>query len=103
MHEEGGAASDVGLKEVHSGVSGVPGFDDDVVEFIAEEFVHDVFVLAVHFEEVREGAYRRHAIGIFLVGVCLEEIADGVGGVAVLADEGFERAAPTGEGCDLAT
>ena len=35
---------------------GVPAFDDDVVELVAEELVDDVFVLAVDFEEVGEGA-----------------------------------------------
>ena len=56
MDEEGGAAGDVGLEQAHAGVGGVPGFDDDVVELVAEELVDDALVLAVDFEEVGERA-----------------------------------------------
>ena len=102
MHEEGGAAADVGLEEMHAGVGGVPGFDDDVVELVAEELVDDALVLAVDFEEVGEGAYGGHAVGVLLVGVGLEDVANGVGGVAVFFDEGFEGVATAVEGGDFA-
>ena len=94
--------ADVGLEQVHAGVGGVPGFDDDVVELVAEELVDDALVLAIDFEEVGERADGGHAVGVLLVGVGLEDIADGLGGVAVLADEGFERAAAAVEGGDFA-
>ncbi len=76
--------------------------DDDVVELVAEELVDDALVLAVDFEEVGERADGGHAVGVLLVGVGLEDVADGVGGVAVLLDEGFERVAAAVEGCDFA-
>ena len=102
VDEEGGAAADVGLQEVHACVGGVPGFDDDVVELVAEELVDDAFVLAVDFEEVGERADSRHTVGVLFVGIGLEDVADGIGGVAVLVNERFERAAAAGEGRDLA-
>ena len=101
VDEEGGAAGDVGLQEMHACVGGVPALDDDVVELVAEELVDDALVLAVDFEEVGEGADGGHAVGVLLVGVGLEDVADGVGGVAVLADEGFERAAAAVQGWRL--
>ncbi len=76
--------------------------DDDVVELVAKELVDDALVLAVDFEEVGERAYGSHAVGVLLVGVGLEDVANRVGGVAVLADEGFERVAATVEGRDFA-
>ena len=76
--------------------------DDDVVEFVAEELVDYALVLAVDFEEVSEGAYGGHAVGVLLVGVGLEDVADGVGGVAVLLDKGFEGVTAAVEGRDFA-
>src|ERR1700722_7578273 len=87
---------------MHAGVGGIPGFDDDVVEFVAEELVNDALVLAVNLEEVGQRAYGGHSVGVLLVGAGLENVANGVSGVAVLADEGFEGVAPACEGRDFA-
>ena len=78
-------------------------FDDDVVEFVTEELVDNTLVFTVDFEEVGEGANSGHAVGVVLVGVSLEDVADGVGGVAVLSDQGFEGAAAAVETGDFAT
>ena len=43
-----------------------------------------------------------HAVEVVAIGFELEDVADGLGGVAVLADEGFERGAAAGERGDLA-
>jgi hypothetical protein len=56
MDEEGGAAVDGGAEEADAGFGGLPVFDDDVVELVAEEVVGDGFVLAGYVEEVGEGA-----------------------------------------------
>ena len=66
MDEEGGAAADVGLEEVHAGVGGVPGLHDDVVELVAEELIDYALVFAVDFEEVGQRAYGGHAVGVLL-------------------------------------
>ena len=99
MNEEGGAAIDVGLEQAHAFVGGVPAFDDDVVELVAQVLVDDAFVLAFDFEEVGERADggEAGAAGAGGMAVGAEEFADGVGGVAVLADEAFERVAAAGE------
>ena len=62
MNEEGGAAADVGLEQVHAGVGGVPALDDDVVQLVAKELIDDALVLAVDFEEVGERADGGHAV-----------------------------------------
>ena len=102
MNEEGGAAGYVGLEQMHAGVGGIPALDDDVVQLVAQELVDDALVLAIDFEEVGERAYGSHAVGVLLVGVGLEDVADRVGRVAVLADEGFERVAAAIERRDFA-
>src|SRR5260370_3087415 len=101
MDEEGGASGDVGLEQLHAGIGCVPRLYDDVVELISEELIDYALVLAADLEEVGECAYRGHAIGVLLVGLRLEDVADGVGGVAVLFDERFERAAAAVEAGNL--
>src|SRR6476620_9603684 len=94
MDEEGGATVDVALEQAHAFVGGIPAFDDDVIELVAEIFVNDGFVLAIDFEEVGERAHGRKAGGM-TVGA--EEFADGVSRVAVFADEAFKGIAATGK------
>jgi hypothetical protein len=100
VDEEGGAPSDVGLEQANAGIRGVPAANDDVVEFIAKKLVDDGFIAAVDFEEVCQRADGSGAI--LALGVSTEDVANGVGGVAMLTDKGFERAATTIEGCGLA-
>ena len=89
MDEERGAAIDSGAQHAQAFVGCVPGFDDDVVEFVAQEIFDHALVAWFDFEEVGEHAYRREA-GLHHAG--LEQAADGFGGVSVLGDDGFERA-----------
>ena len=99
MDEEGGAAVGAGLEQVDALLGGGPAIDDEVVEFFAEEFVDYAFVLAADFKEVSERADGRHA---WAERAGLEELAHGVGGVAVVADERLERVAAAAEGSVLA-
>ena len=89
MDQERGAAVDAGAQHAEAFVGCVPGLDDDVVEFVAQEVFDDAFVARLDFEEVGEHAYRSEAA---LHHAGLEEAADGFGGVSVLGDDGFERA-----------
>jgi len=103
MNQEGGATVDVAAQQTEALVGGVPGFDNDVIEFVAKEFVDDTLVFAVDFEEVGQRAYGGHSVGVLFVGVGLEDVADGVGGVAVFFDERFEGVAAAVECRDFAT
>ncbi len=85
--------TDVCLEKMHAGVGCVPGFDDDVVEFVAQELVDDALILAIDFEEVGQRANSGHAVGVLLVGIGLEDVADRVGGIAVLFNKSFKRVA----------
>src|SRR6185437_10032422 len=96
--QESGAAIDSGLKQAHALVSSVPAFYDDVVQLVAQKFVDDVLILSIYVEEVGQSAHWRKAAA---EGVGLEELADSIGRVAVLADESVERIAPSGEGGTL--
>ena len=99
MHEEGCAAIDIALEQAHAFVGGVPAFDDDVVELVAQVLVDDAFVLAFDFKKIGERTDGGEASATSAGGVAIgaEELAYGVGGVAVLADEAFERIAAAGE------
>ena len=81
VDEESGAAGYVGFEEADAFVGGVPGADDDVVEFVAEELVDGLGVGFVDFEEVGQGAEGLRGgaglLGAFAAGG--EELFDGVG------------------------
>ena len=82
----------------NAGVGGIPAFDHDVVELVAEELVDDAFVLGVDFEEVGECADVAECVALRAVGalgVYAEDVADSVGGVAVFADQCFQRPSTT--------
>ena len=61
MNQEGRAPIDVALQQAHAFVGGIPAFDHDVVELIAQKSIYYGFVFAAHFQEVRERAYRGQA------------------------------------------
>ena len=61
-----------------------------MIQFVAQELVDDGLVFAVDFEKsarVPRGAMPLTGHGL---AIGAEEVAYGVGGVAVLADEGFQ-------------
>jgi hypothetical protein len=59
MDQKCGAAIDVATEQAQAFVGGIPGFDDDVVEFVAEKVFDHALVLRFDFEEVGEHADRR--------------------------------------------
>ena len=88
MNEERGASVDVGAQHAQAFVGRVPGFDDDVVQFVAQEVFDHALVARFDFEEVGQHADRREAA---LHHSGLKQAAHGFGGVSVLGDDGFER------------
>ena len=52
MHKKGRASVDVVLQQPHTFIGRIPALDDDVVQFVAEKFVHDLFILTIHLKEV---------------------------------------------------
>src|SRR6185437_3000474 len=65
----------------------------DVVEFIAKKLVDNIFVLAIDFEKVCQRAHRSGAVETRIAGVVLEDIANRIGRVAMLANQCLKRAA----------
>ena len=98
MHEEGRASVDIGLQQPHAFVRGIPTGDHDVVQLVTQKGIYYGFVFAIDFEEVSERAHRGQAA---TQGIGLEQLAHGVGGVAVLADERLQGVAASGQGCHL--
>ena len=74
-------------EQAHAFLSSTPVLNDDVVEFFAEEFVDYAFVGSADFKEVCQRTDRRAAIA---ERSGLEQLADGIRGVAVIADERLE-------------
>ena len=72
--------------------------DHDVVQLVAQKSIYYGFVFAGHFQEVGEGAYRSQAAA---QRIGLEQLAHGVGGIAVLADERLQRVTASGQGGHL--
>ncbi len=88
MDQEGSAAVDSGTQHAQAFVGGIPGFHDDIVQFIAQEVFDHSFIARLHFEEVREHAHGRKASVHY---ARLKQAANGFGGVSMLGDDGFER------------
>ncbi len=91
MHQEGGTAGDIGLKQAHACISGIPAADHNEVEFVAQKFVNDTLVTAIDLEEVSKRAQGRRSVLVFRLRA--EDIANGIRGVAVLANQSFKRTA----------
>ncbi len=89
MNEEGGAAIDVGTQQAQAFVSGIPRLNDNEVQFVAQEIVDHVLIAVLNFKEVGKNAHGRAPA---LQGSRSEELANRVGGIAVIGDDGFERA-----------
>src|SRR5207302_9635870 len=88
MNEESSAAINIGPQHAQTLVGSVPGFDDNVVQFIAQEVFHDPLVARLDFKEIREHAYWSQA-ALHYSG--LEKPADGFGRISVLRDHCFQR------------
>ncbi len=89
VDEESRASVDIGAQHAEAFVSGVPGFDHDVVELIAQKIFDDTLVARFDFEEVGQHAHWRQAA---LHHPGLEQAAHRFCGVSVLGDDGLERA-----------
>ena len=84
MDQERCPPIDVALQQAHAFVGRVPALDHDVVQLVAQKRINYGFIFAVHFQEVRQRAYRSQAAA---QRIGLEQLAHGVGGIAVLANE----------------
>jgi len=88
MHQERSATIYIGAQQAHAFVGRVPGLHHDVVQFVAKEVFNDALVMRIDLEEVRENADGRMAA---LKSTRLEDATDGLGGIPMLGDDGFER------------
>ena len=95
MDEERGTAVDAGLEQANAFLGGAPGFDDNVVELFAEELIDYGFMRAADFKKIGQRADWCE-VGAKRAG--LEQAADGVSGVAVVANERFKGVAAAGDG-----
>ena len=68
-----------------------PALHHHVIQLFAQKLVHHAFVLAAHFNEVRQRAHRRHG---GTQRSRLEQPPHRVGGVAMIANERVQRVAP---------
>ncbi len=99
MNQEGGAAVNVAAQQAQAFVGRIPRLHDNVVQFVAQEVVDHVLIAAFDFKEIGEHADGSAAA---LQPTRSEELADRLGGIAVLGDDAFERTLLTHEGGVLA-
>src|ERR1700692_750825 len=88
MDEESCSAVDVGTQQAQAFVGGVPRFDHDVIEFVAEEVFDDALVARLNLEEI--GKHSGGSIAA-LQASRLKQAAHCLGRVPVLGDNRFER------------
>ena len=94
MDEESRPAIHARLQQPNPFVGRIPALDHDVVQLIAQELIDYALVLAVHFQEIRQGPHRGQSAAQRLR---LEQLAHGVRRVAVFANQRFERLASTAQ------
>src|SRR5215469_14025551 len=89
MHKERRAAVNIATEQTQTFVSRVPRLHDDVIQFVAQEVVHHMFIAVFNFEEVGQHASRSTS-----TAHCtrLEQPAYRLGGISVLSDDRFQRA-----------
>ncbi len=103
MNEEGGPPGDVGAKKADALIGSIPALDYDEIKFFAKKLIDHGAVLPFDFEEVGEGADGGKVGGLRLRSSAggAEDVFDGVGRVAVVSDQAFQRAATAVERCEL--
>ena len=93
MNEKRGPAIDSRLQQPHAFFSGHPALYHHVIQLFAQELVDHRFMLAAHFEEIRKRSHWRHAVA---QRAGLQETANCVCGVAVIANQRLQRVAAAG-------
>jgi hypothetical protein len=91
MEAVGGAQCAASSRMKENLACGVPGFDDNVVEFVAQKVLDDALEAGFDFEKIGEHADGREAA---LHHSRLKEATNRFGGVSMLRDHRFERAFP---------
>ena len=84
-----------GLQHAHAFFRRAPAFHHHVIQLFAQKLVHHAFVLAAHFNEVRQRAHRSHRRP---QRSRLQQPPHRVGGVAVIANQRLQRVAPAQHG-----
>ena len=84
MHQERRAPIHIRLQNAHAFLRIVPAFHHDEIQFIAQEFIHDRFVLIGNFDEIRQHTNRRVSA---LHRVCAQQLPNRVGRVAMFANQ----------------
>src|SRR5262249_28196663 len=88
MNQECRAPVDISPQHPEAFISGVPGFNDDVVEFIPQEVFHHPLITWLNFQKIRQHSDRCESA---LHHSRLKELAYRFGGVTMLGDDCFER------------
>src|SRR5271167_3201177 len=88
MNQKSSAAIDVAAQQAEAFVGSVPGFDHDVIQFVAQEVFHHALEARLNLEKIGEHSDRREAA---LHHSRLEQATHGFGRVTVLSDNRFER------------
>src|ERR1700733_4553121 len=89
MNQEGGAAVDVAAQQAKPLVSGVPRFDHNVIQLVAQKVLDDALETWLDFKKIRQDADGREA-ALHYSG--LKKPANGLRGISMFGDHRFKRA-----------
>jgi len=84
VNQKRGAAIHARLEQLNTLLGRHPALHHHIIQLLAQELVYHILMLAAHFDEVRQCAHRRHALR---QRARLQQPPDGVGGVAVVANQ----------------
>ena len=97
MNQECGPAIYSGFEQLNALLGGHPALHHNVVQFLAEKFVHHPFVRPAHLQEVRQCTYGRQSLP---ERARLQQSTHRIGGVAMIANQRLQRIASSGH-CGL--
>src|ERR1700733_10560389 len=89
MNQEGGAAVDVAAQQAKPLVSGVPRFDHNVIQLVAQKVLDHALETWLDFKKIRQNADGREAA---LHNSGLKKPANRFRGISMFGDHRFERA-----------
>ncbi len=89
MHQECRAPVHVGAQQAQTFIGRIPGFNDNVIQFVAEEIFDHTLVSCLYFEEVGQHTRRSQAT---LHHSGLKKAAHRFGRISMFRNHRFERA-----------
>ena len=93
MHQEGRPPIHSGLEQLHALLGRHPALHHHIIQFLAQELVHHILMLAADLEEIRQRSHWRHSLG---QRSRFQQPPHRVRRVAMVANQRLQRIPPSG-------